>query len=369
MACFDPTDAHSGESSMTNSASANHQQTQFGVPQQQNLGEYGQQHETTNGTLNYEAAAAAGQARANSNEVHEVNIERLVAASGYGQIHLLNVCSKPYHAVGRNVTVFRDIQRTEHHSEGSHGSSLASNDAHFHCVTCRIGVSPVISTSLALDVLSPQVVTDHENSNKRRKHHHVHRRHQRASLVTHYCIQLEKVVSSSHESSQQNFGGSQSSQSVSNGKPIAAEQHAELSAGVIEHAGEHSSQSSDPREPVTTIGWCFYSAIDSALAIHLIWSHTLSSVKSFTSRTTWRVVYWRSARAKLRVRVANESKHRHPPRTIERHPPRTIERPPPCEEYFIEMLIQLMWTLNWFCSLRHRWSDYSFSTWLSLYCH
>jgi hypothetical protein len=45
----------------------------------------------------HEAAAAAGQARANSNEMQDIHLERLIAASGFGHIHIMNVLAKPHH--------------------------------------------------------------------------------------------------------------------------------------------------------------------------------------------------------------------------------------------------------------------------------
>jgi hypothetical protein len=260
---FDHSDGvHSGQSSMTNSATANRQHDQAGSVQDHGQGALRQQYESSNGILHYEAAAAAGHARANSNEVVEVNVERLVAASGYGQVHVLHVSAKPHHMLGRNVTVFREAPRgAEHHRDGrqgehgSNGSSLASNDAPFQFMACRIGVSPVVSSSQGIDLLSPQVLTDHENSNKRRKHHHqhLHRRHQRTSLVTHFCIQLEKAVPTSPENLQRLSGGTLS-HSLAIRKAPDGQDRAEPQAALNHEVDELSTQSSDPREPVTAIG-------------------------------------------------------------------------------------------------------------------
>lgn len=260
---FDHSDGvHSGQSSMTNSATANRQLDQAGSTQEHTQEAHRQQYEGSSGILHYEAAAAAGHARANSHEAVEVNVERLVAASGYGQVHVLHVSAKPHHMLGRNVTVFREPHRgTEHNRDarqgehGSNGSSLASNDAPFQFMACRIGVSPVVSSSQGIDLLSPQVVADHENSNKRRKHHHQHphRRHQRTSLVTHFCIQLEKAVPTSPENPQRPSSGALP-HSMAIRKIPDGQDRAEPHVALNHEVDELSTQSSDLREPVTAIG-------------------------------------------------------------------------------------------------------------------
>ena len=95
---------HSGQSSMTkNSATANRQDDHTGSAKEPVSGAHQQQYEDTNGIHNYEAAAAAGHARANSNKVVDNYVERLIAACGYGQIHVLHVSTTPHHILGRNV--------------------------------------------------------------------------------------------------------------------------------------------------------------------------------------------------------------------------------------------------------------------------
>ena len=255
-----PDGAHSGQSSMTNSATVNRQQQQRLNEQQQPPQ---QRHHLENMTniLNHAAAAAAGQARANSNEMQEINVERLVAASGFGQIHEMNVTTKPHHMLGRNVTVTQQAnQGGDHQREGEQGSqssSIPSNDGPFPFMVCRMGVSPVVSASNAMDLSPPQVVTDHENSSKRRKHHnnHSYRRHTRTTIVTHYVIQLERVVATAYDNKQQP-NGSQSSQSNSNRKPPAGDDSdlPQAAAAGDEDYADNGTEATDPREPVSAIG-------------------------------------------------------------------------------------------------------------------
>jgi hypothetical protein len=166
------------------------------------------------------AAEAAGRARATSAEDNtEMGLERLVAASGYGKYHAINVLSKPHHMLGRNVTVANPpaTGKQRSHEEGSNGSSItSSHDGPNLFVTSNMSVSPVVSSPEAFDVA---VVTDKDqdiqhHKTKRRKHHHhtesqqspttghhQHRRiymmrepstHRKRHLITHYVIQLEQ---------------------------------------------------------------------------------------------------------------------------------------------------------------------------------
>lgn len=258
---IDHTDgSQSGQSSMTNSASGNRQQEQGASAQQDPPGR--QLYDGMSAILNHEAAAAAGQARANSNEMQDIDVERLIAASGFGHIHIMNVLAKPHHhhLLGPNVSVTREGNRGgnphlvarlrgEH---GSDGSSIPSNDGPFHFMACRMGVSPVVSVTNLLDVPPSQVAMDHENANKRRKYHS-HRRHSKGTqLVTHYCIQLEKALGSPPEKKQRANSGSQLSQSNSNRKPTEAEAPADSPQRDVDD--DDGTESTDPKIPLSAIG-------------------------------------------------------------------------------------------------------------------
>jgi len=255
--------SHSGQSSMTNSASANRGQlpaqehAHVASPQQtmqeQHLPQ--QQHfQEMSNILNHAAAAAAGEARAN--ETKEMNIERLVAASGFGQVHVLNVSAKPHRMLGRNVTVFRETYGDAFEAKRAGDDqdiSLPSNEGRYHFVTCSTGISPVVSSPNAIDHTT--VVTDQEGANKRRKYHHHHssyRRHGKNNLVTHYVIQLEKVQTGSKQQSRE----SQSSASRSNLlSRKSADEHAESGRPPTDgEDGDEGSVSTDPKEAVSAIG-------------------------------------------------------------------------------------------------------------------
>jgi hypothetical protein len=184
------------------------------------------------------AAEAVGRARAAALEEAETEmcLERLVAVSGHGKCHAINVLARPHHMLGRNVTVTKSYIEAKNRTreEGGNGSSItSSNDGPYHHLTCNMIVSPVVSSPEAFGVA---VVTDkdqesHQHKTKRRKHHHSdsqqsptignlpHRRiyvtkeasmHRKSHLITHYVIQLELF-----DETLQKFGGidSQSSQS------------------------------------------------------------------------------------------------------------------------------------------------------------
>jgi hypothetical protein len=264
---------HSGQSSMTNSAAVNRQnqlQATAGGPNQQSQPTQEQQAASANNDRTHATAAAVGQARAQSNEMVEMNVERLVAASGFGYIHMMNVTAKPHIMLGRNVTVVREKNLTgDQQSRGdgeqrSQASSLPSNDGAFHAIPCHMSVSPVVSSPSAIDHPPPQVVTDQEKSSRRRKHnyhhHHHYRRHAKNSLVSHYVIQLEKVatVARAAKKSQESLSSASKVNSLDSRKnPAADETEVPRDAIVNEQQPMEEdavSETTDPKEPVVAIG-------------------------------------------------------------------------------------------------------------------
>jgi hypothetical protein len=67
------------------------------------------QNDTTARNPNHAAAEAAGRARAAASREDNTDmcLERLVAASGFGRCHVINVLAKPHHMLGRNVSVMK----------------------------------------------------------------------------------------------------------------------------------------------------------------------------------------------------------------------------------------------------------------------
>lgn len=258
--------SHSGQSSMTNSARTNNHH-QDGRPIQQanpRDNEHQQQQvQEMNNILSHAAAAAAGEARAISNEMKEMNIERLVAACGFGRVHLLNVTSKAHRMLGRNVTFIPEARGTGDQTKRdgeSQGSSIPSMDGPFEFVTCRTGVSPVISSANAVD--SSAVVTDQEQ-NKRRKHHHYHhhshRRHaSKNNLLTHYVIQFERIVEAAQgnpQRSRQSESSTSKSDLPSPKAPTGDEQDpVQPPARGDDEVAEEGTDTTDPKEPVSMIG-------------------------------------------------------------------------------------------------------------------
>jgi hypothetical protein len=259
---------------MTNSATVNQQnqlQATAGAPNQQAQPSQEQQAASTNNDRTHATAAAVGQARAQSNEMIEMSVERLVAASGFGCIHVMNVMAKPHIMVGRNVTVVReknltgDQQSRRDGEQRSQTSSLPSTDGAFHAFSCHMSVSPVVSSPSAIDYPPPQVVTDQEKSSRRRKHndyhqHHYYRRHAKNNLVSHYVIQLEKVatVARAAEQSQESLSSASKVNSLDSRKlPAANEQEAPRDAVVNAQQPmeeDEVSETTDPKEPVAAVG-------------------------------------------------------------------------------------------------------------------
>jgi hypothetical protein len=172
----------------------------------------------------HRAAAAAGRARAQDDSVG-MNVERLVVANGFGQYHVVNVQANP---------------------EVTNSDSCCT-------IQCRMAVSPVVAQS-PLDSSDLALVTDTNQDtakqhHKRRKHHHDHtkpleRRHR--MVITHYIIQLEKVGTTLQTSL---TAGSEICQVLN--KFEQSDQQM-----LIDHddAFDETSQSTDAKEPVTSIG-------------------------------------------------------------------------------------------------------------------
>ena len=191
-------------------------------------------------SLNHIAAEAAGRARAaaSTEDYYEMNLERLVSASGFGKCHLVNAIAKPHQLLGRNVAVSKppSVAKKQSREEGgSNGSSISSSyEGLYHYLPSNMSVAPVVSSPEAFNVT---VIADKNQDNshhkvKRRKHHyhsdsnqqtmignHQNRRiyvmreasnNRKRPLITHYVIQLE-----SHDGTLQKFGGLGSQSSMS----------------------------------------------------------------------------------------------------------------------------------------------------------
>jgi hypothetical protein len=233
------------------------------------------QYETQNGNIDADmlahgAAEAAGRARAaaSQEDLTDMCLERLVAASGFGRCHVIHVMTKPHHML---------------------------YDGPYHMIACSMGVSPVVSSPEAFNMA---VVNDNFQDNhtqaKRRKHHHHHSdsqqsananhhqrppnfllrevsMHRKRHLITHYVIQLEAF-----EGNFRKFGSVESHSSISTtveahilGMPKSElrQQRMRIRAPPPpeetdrpqededdDDNDEMESEFSEPREPVTAIG-------------------------------------------------------------------------------------------------------------------
>lgn len=263
----------SGQSSLTSSNKHGHKQEQPTQDESQKKTSPSSEGCTTQ-NQNHAAAAAAGHARADAEEENlDVNVDRLIVASGFGHAHLIDVAAKSHHLVGRKVTVIHPSTESPSQAhvkkadeQESHTSTVASADGHHLSVVCQMCVSPVISSPKAIDYHTILNLTEehakHNFGPKRRKSHHYPRRNQKTnSIVTHYVIELNKASSSAAEKKGVAHG-SMSSVSVSAGKlqqrsAAAADENAVTNPP--ENESEEDDQddatmSTDPREPVTAIG-------------------------------------------------------------------------------------------------------------------
>jgi len=240
-------------------------------------------------TEQLQAAEAAGRARASRQNRRSVGLERLVAASGFGRLHVIHVHAKPHHMVGKSVAVVQNAQararsssiglgREEASNDASIASSTRFNNCQLRTVKCRSSIAPVVS---APSVVESMVVTDKEQSShgkaKRRKVHEqdMHRKHgiskettgltrHNRNVITHYVIQLQPHES---ESAKERSEASLSSNSTSVEarllgltKSELQKQRLAVGAALLAHESEGQpddpvgSESSDTREPVSAIG-------------------------------------------------------------------------------------------------------------------
>lgn len=156
-------------------------------------------------TSNHLEAEAAGRARAASakDNVTEVSLERLVAASGYGKHHLINLLSKPQDLLGRNVPAANPSAHSKKRSreEGSNDSSItSSHEGSFQFLKFNMSISPIVSSpeSFNAEVTTEKDLDGNQNKTKRRKQHTCNDAlqapgHRKRQFVTHYVIQLEKI--------------------------------------------------------------------------------------------------------------------------------------------------------------------------------
>jgi hypothetical protein len=197
-------------------------------------------------------AAEAGRARAaqasQSDQVN-INLERLVAACGFGKYHVLHARSRPHQMLGRNVTFVNkcaavglppsskaNVMRKQ---DDSSDTSLTTNfEGSYDSLKCRSSISPIISDSVDSAVITDNNQEPHSHKSKRRKHHHhstadqqanaaaarsISHHHRRTSAgkdpatpkryqqyITHYAIQLEIF----DDSKELNGGASSSSTSI-----------------------------------------------------------------------------------------------------------------------------------------------------------
>ena len=241
---------------------------------------------------------AANRARpeATRQENTEMCLERLVAASGFGRCHVINVRTKSRPMIGRNVSITKPSMSAaaRNREDGSVGSaSAASNglEGGHNMLACSMSVSPVVSSPEAFNVAA--VVTDkgednYHHKSKRRKHHHhsdaqqgsaaehhQSRRnhmlrevsmHRRRHLITHFVIQLEPFEGGFR---QNGAIDSHSSTSTTLEANILGLTKSELRRQRLRanQANTHlddrqqaedndniESESTDPKEPVTAIG-------------------------------------------------------------------------------------------------------------------
>lgn len=174
-------------------------------------------------TSDLAAAEASGRARAEASEdfCREISLERLIASSGFGHIHVIHASTRRGDCgmVGRNVTVVKEasssgaragaLRRDEESNDTSLTSSCEVGLQQPPPIACRISIAPIVSSDSAMSngVAMEKDSETHQKA-KRLKHHHGpdldsqrkpppgegaphHRKYQPLQLVTHFVIQLK----------------------------------------------------------------------------------------------------------------------------------------------------------------------------------
>jgi hypothetical protein len=133
--------------------------------------------------------------RARNRGRNEIGLERLVASSGFGQYHEVQVRTKQHHMIGRNVTVVNEGQSTQNLMTAWSDGSIDFDEQVF--VQCKASIAPIVSATSSLDYPFG-TKTDKDGKRQKNFHHHVsdqssYRRFLPLQLVTHYVIQLQPL--------------------------------------------------------------------------------------------------------------------------------------------------------------------------------
>lgn len=147
-----------------------------------------------------------------------LDLERLVAASGHGRLHILSVVSRPHQMVGRSVTITKDVnpggrqESTPGSSKHDAGTGTGRNEAASSVQGllqkfCLVSIAPVVSASAYMPKTSSSLEKDADLHKAKRRKSHVadqemasrpaspghHKKHQPKLVVTHYTMQLEET--------------------------------------------------------------------------------------------------------------------------------------------------------------------------------
>jgi len=161
--------------------------------------------------------ASNGRGGREAHQTPPLCLERLLATSGYGVCHTINVKTKPTKLLEPSLGTFPPAE------DGKHRDSIANNNGDYiHVIRCLMGISPVVSFPDTANIaFADKDQNSHHNKSKRRKHHDhpekksngIHQqRHKttttessviRKQLVSHLVVQLhplDRITIGSHTS-------------------------------------------------------------------------------------------------------------------------------------------------------------------------
>jgi hypothetical protein len=122
------------------------------------------------GRLRAEVAPLIGQ--------KEMSLERIIATSGLGRLHMVYVSTKSNHMVGRNVTIFSSTLVPGQSSAGrrevdSNNTSLSSSyEGEQPPILCWVCIAPIVSSSKLLHIAPSRDSESPNQREKRTKHYH-----------------------------------------------------------------------------------------------------------------------------------------------------------------------------------------------------
>jgi hypothetical protein len=159
-------------------------------------------------------ASARPRAVASERDRQEMTLERLIAASGFGRIHMVHVNTRPHRIGGLDVPGVNGVvsgssgpvvcSRGEACHSNSVTSSCNGDGLHQPPIACRISIAPIVSSNATIGNGALSNKEAEYRNHRGHKHHEsrrkpppktevgtYYRKHQPLQLVTHFVVQFQ----------------------------------------------------------------------------------------------------------------------------------------------------------------------------------